>query len=65
MKHPDPMTELRRATEHRGGIAALALKGGMSAPYVSNVLAGRQPFGPKLLAALGLRKVITYERVGP
>ena len=51
---------------HKAGSArALARNWGLSNVYLSNVLRGDQPPGPRILAHMGLRKSTTvfYERV--
>lgn len=35
---------------------------GISSPYVSDAIAGRADPGEKILAALGLERVVTYRR---
>ena len=35
---------------------------GVTEGYISHVLQGRRTFGPKLLTALGLERVVTYRR---
>ena len=63
MKHPDPHAELRKAIAANGTIARLAEKSHVASSHISNVLAGKRSFGPRLLDAIGLEKVVTYRRV--
>lgn len=48
---------LRAAVDDAGSIAAWADQNGISRPYVSLVLRGRQEPGPKIAAALGLQQI--------
>lgn len=54
---------LRRACQTVGTITAWAGQHGVSKVVVGRVLNGVEKPGPKLLAAMGLRKVETYEVV--
>jgi DNA-binding transcriptional regulator YdaS (Cro superfamily) len=54
--------ELRIACEGAGGQDAWARRHDLSPQYVSDVLNARRDPGPKLLTALGMRKVISYVR---
>lgn len=54
---------LKRQCEKAGGQASWAKQHNMSAPYVSDVLAGRRDPGEKVLTALGLVKTIIYRKV--
>ena len=45
------------------GQADLARKLGVRDQDLSDVVHGRRPPGPMLLAAMGLRKVVTYEPI--
>ena len=47
-----------------GGRGAWAEAHGISKQYVNNVLQGWDKPGGAILAALGLRRVVTYERIG-
>jgi len=47
---------LRRCVTLAGSQRALADKIGVSAPYLSDVLLGRRPPGPTILAYLGLER---------
>ncbi len=46
-----------------GGQKAWAAEHGLSGGYVSSVLHAKQDPGPAVLAALGLRKVVSFEPV--
>ena len=48
--------------EQAGGTRALAAQLGVSPSYVSDVCNGRRAPGPPFLKALGLRRVVGYER---
>lgn len=54
---------LRRQCEKVGGQAQWARSNGVSAVYVSDVLAGRRGPAGKLLTALSLERVISYRKV--
>jgi hypothetical protein len=51
---------LRKACESSGGQTNWSLAHGISPQYVSDVLNARKDPGPKLLAALGLRRVVMF-----
>jgi hypothetical protein len=53
---------LRRCCEEAGSQTGWARKNDMSGVYVSDVLAGRRDPGGKLLAALGLERVVHYRQ---
>lgn len=53
---------LRRECGRAGSAPRWAQARGVSERYVYDVLAGKQPPGPKILAAMGYRKVVRYER---
>lgn len=53
----------RDAESRELSFAAWAKKSGLSQAYVAHVLQGRQEPGKKMLAVLGLRKRVVYERV--
>jgi len=59
----DPLAELHAACLAAGSQRAWALAHQVSVQYLSDVLLGRRPPGPSILAALGLRR--TFERVAP
>lgn len=56
----DPRKILKQRTA--GNNAAWAKQNGVSASYVSDVLAGRREPGKLILDALGLERVVTYRR---
>lgn len=56
----DVFIALRKACMAAGGQSAWAEAHAMSPAYVSDVLNGRREPGAKILAALGLRKVVRY-----
>ncbi len=51
---------LRARAEKAGSQRALAERLGVTPAYLSDVLQGRREPGPKILAALGLRRVEMY-----
>lgn len=53
---------LWRAVRRIGTQQAAAKKWGVSKQFLNDVLKGRRGPGEKLLAALGLREVVTYRR---
>jgi hypothetical protein len=60
----DIYAKLRTLCRDAGGQAAWGKKAGVSPAYISDVLNGRKPPGPKILAAVGYRAVTIYERDG-
>lgn len=54
---------LRAHCQRYGGATAWAIAKRISSPYVSDVLNGRRMPGKKILTALGLIKVVGYERM--
>jgi hypothetical protein len=54
---------LRAKCKETKTISAWADANGMSTAYVSDVLRRRRDPGDSILSALGLRKVVKYERV--
>ena len=52
--------ELLRTTVAKETQVGFAARAGCAQPYVNRVLLGKQPPGPKILAALGIEKVVTY-----
>lgn len=62
MSDPDFAALLAAAIE-REGLRGFARRAGVSAPFVSRVRDGQSAPGPKLLAALGWEKVVTYRRL--
>jgi hypothetical protein len=59
MTTADVIEMVRREALH--GQVAFAIKAGVTQQYISDLLRGKREPGPKILDALGLRKVITYE----
>ena len=55
---------LQRKVQRAGTQAALAEELGVTAVYLGDVLLGKREPGPKLLNALGFRRVITYVKAG-
>lgn len=54
------LIRLRAAVEKEESQAAYAKRHDLSAQYLGDVLAGRREPGPKILASLGLKEVVTY-----
>lgn len=54
---------LVRACQESGSQKAFAAKHNLSAQYVCDVVQNRREPGPKLLAALGLERVVMYRCV--
>jgi predicted transcriptional regulator len=63
-KEINPITELRKACEKAGSQKAWAQSVGLSAPYVSDVIAGRREPGESILNALGLQRIVIYRKKG-
>lgn len=56
--------QLYRRTDLRGGIAALALEAGIHVNYIYQVLDGKKPLPPRILAVLGFERAPPrYRRV--
>jgi DNA-binding phage protein len=58
----DIYAELNAAIARPGGQAALAAEARVTRQHVNRVVNGTSPPGPKLLRALGLRRVVRYVR---
>lgn len=56
----EPQQALAAAIEAAGSARAFAAAAGLSEQYVSDVRMGRRAYGPTILAALGLARVVTY-----
>lgn len=54
---------LRKASDQCGGQRALARMLGVSSTYLNDVIVGRKEPAGKLLDALGLQRVVRYEKV--
>ena len=64
MTHTQLQNRLRKMCANRQ-LRPVARDLGVAPAAVSNVIQGRIMPGPKLLAALGLRRVVTYRPVEP
>lgn len=53
---------LRARCEAMPSTRAWAAKHGLSQPYISQLLSGSRDPGDKVLAALGLRRIVRYQR---
>ncbi len=63
MEADDVRRLIAREADEIGSVAKWAERNKVSQAYAAHVLQGRQEPGKKLLAVLGLRRVIRYERV--
>jgi transcriptional regulator with XRE-family HTH domain len=64
MTRDELMKLIQQRVEQTGTQAALARELGITAVYLGDVLSGKREPGPKILDALGIRRVITYVKVG-
>jgi DNA-binding transcriptional regulator YdaS (Cro superfamily) len=62
MTEDEVREEARLACQIKGSQTAFADEIGVSVPYLNDFLKGRRQPGPSILRALGLVKVVTYER---
>ena len=56
---------LGRACQEAGGQARWAKLNDVSQAYISDVLAGKRDPGDKILAGLGIERIVTYRKKGP
>lgn len=56
-------TYLKEQVKHFGSQRAFAKHCGVHEAFLSDIIRGRRDPGPKLLWALGFRRVITYVRI--
>lgn len=61
MTESDVMQALATAVARAGSQRKFALANGFTAGYVSDVLAGKRALGPRILATIGIERVITYQ----
>lgn len=64
LSQDDVVMILKRETDKAGSQKAYAAAIGVSAQYLSEVLAGTRAPGEKILKALGLRKIVVYIQAG-
>jgi hypothetical protein len=65
-KFIDPLRALAEAVAEAGGQVQLADRIGFHQSYISEVLNGKRPPSTRLLAAIGLVRVVAYaERAAP
>lgn len=64
MTYPELLAELRRQCDAAGSQAAWARAHSLSPVYVSDVLSGQREPGPAILAAMQLRRIVSYEPEG-
>lgn len=65
MEAPKIKKVLEKACKKAGGQKAWANQNGVSAAYVSDVLAGKRDLGEKILKALGYKSTVFYQKVKP
>jgi DNA-binding transcriptional regulator YdaS (Cro superfamily) len=63
MNQADVIKRLADECRAVGGQSAWARQAGVSATYVSDVLAGKREPGGRLLLALGIKRVVLYMEV--
>ena len=59
----DVLKLLQQTCTDAGGVNAFARTYHVSPAYVSSALSGKRTFGPKILKALSLKRVTSYEWV--
>lgn len=59
----DVMDLLRVAIDVAGSQAAFARQHGISLQYINDVMRGRREIGQKILAVLGIERVVSYRLV--
>jgi len=59
----DVLELMRREVKACGSQQAFASKVGITQGYVNDILKRKRELGPKILDALGLRKVVSYEQM--
>jgi hypothetical protein len=57
------LAELRKAADLIGGLRAFGRKHGISAAFLSRVIAGDCPPSDRICQTIGLRKSVRYERM--
>jgi len=65
MDRENVLALLRQKCDEAGGQKAWAAVHGVSQVYVSDVLAGRREPAGKIIAALGLERVVTFRKQRP
>ncbi len=63
MTKAELIEHLRQLVEEAGSQRNLAKRLGVSAPFIGDVLLGKREPAAKMLKALGLRRVVTFEKV--
>jgi transcriptional regulator with XRE-family HTH domain len=63
MTKDELIEHLRKLAKEEGSQRNLAKRLGVSAPFIGDVLLGKREPAPKMLKALGLRRVVTFERL--
>ncbi len=61
MTRKDIIGRLERCVSDAGSQAKAAKRLKVSAPYLSDIIAGRREPGTKILDALGLKRIVQYE----
>lgn len=65
MTADDVRALLKQKVKDAGSLKAAAIDLGADYVYMSKMVSGNMPLGPKILKKLGLRRVMTYEPVEP
>ena len=63
LNEADVLELLAKTCTDAGGVNAFARMYHVSPAYVSSALAGKRTLGPKILKALGLKRITLYEWV--
>lgn len=63
MTHGDLLAILNQRIAQAGGVTRFAEQIHVSHTYIYDVVNGRQPPGPAILDAIGVRKVVMYELI--
>lgn len=61
MNVADILTLLQLRCDEAGSLGAWARVNGIAPAYVTDVLRGNRPPGPKITDALGVERVVSYE----
>ncbi len=62
-KEYDVLALLNKSCQEAGGVSSFARANGLSPAYVSQALSKIRKPGPAILNALGLKRVVLYEKV--
>jgi hypothetical protein len=61
LTHEDVVERLRSVTQE-SSMTAVANEIGVSLPYISEILRGRRPLGPRVIDYLGYEKQVVFQR---